>query len=222
MLSRNLIGSKSTLITYRFKEYCSRAHVLKSDAESIKKRNAEEAAWAAIQLKAKKSGKKVEKPMSTEHNIVLRIPDGNLQIEKMLGSGQYGEVWEGIWGRQGTAGEIQQVKVAVKMLKPGLMANSDFLTEAEVMKLCKGHRNVLQHYATFDAFEPLWIAMELMGNGSLLDYVKLRAMRMPMLTLVRNTLFFPFLPATPFLLTQAASFTAHLFVNLSYRWRKCK
>ncbi len=58
-----------------------------------------------------------------------------IRLQKKLGAGQFGEVWEGIWN--GTT------SVAVKTLKAGSMEPADFLKEAAVMKKLR-HPKLIQ------------------------------------------------------------------------------
>ena len=87
----------------------------------------------------------------------------SIKLDKKLGAGQFGEVWEGVWN--GTT------SVAVKTLKPGSMAATDFLTEAHIMKKLQ-HEKLIQLYAVCTKGEPIYIVTELMKNGSLLDYLQ--------------------------------------------------
>ena len=82
------------------------------------------------------------------------------KLEKQLGAGQFGEVWESIWNKM--------TLVAVKTLKPGV---KDFLAEAQVMKQVQ-HKKLIQLYAVCTKGEPIYSVTELMKNGSLLDYLQ--------------------------------------------------
>nr|BAF02920.1 protein tyrosine kinase src [Monosiga ovata] len=97
-----------------------------------------------------------------------------IRLLRKLGSGQFGEVWEGIWN--GTT------NVAVKTLKAGSMEPSEFLKEAAVMKKLR-HPKLIQLFAVCTDQMPFYIITELMKNGSLLDYLhdKGRALRLPQL-----------------------------------------
>jgi len=97
-----------------------------------------------------------------------------IRLNRKLGSGQFGDVWEGIWN--GTT------SVAVKTLKAGSMEPADFLKEAGVMKKLR-HPKLIQLYAVCTDQMPFYIITELMKNGSLLDYLhdKGRALRLPQL-----------------------------------------
>lgn len=84
-------------------------------------------------------------------------------MNKKLGAGQFGEVWDGLWNNT--------THVAVKTLKVGTMSISDFLAEAQIMKKLR-HEKLIQLYAVCSREEPIYIVTELMKNGSLLDYLQ--------------------------------------------------
>ncbi|XP_064112693.1 tyrosine-protein kinase SRK2-like [Macrobrachium nipponense] len=91
------------------------------------------------------------------------IPKSLIKLTKLLGSGNFGEVYEGLYN--------DQTKVAVKTLKPGTMRKEDFLAEAQFLKKLR-HKNLLQLYAVSTKEEPLYIITELMQHGSLLSYLR--------------------------------------------------
>jgi fyn-related kinase len=111
----------------------------------------------------------------------------DVKLIRRLGSGQFGDVWEGVWNHR--------MAVAIKTLKPGerlrlmnaktltaslthlgSMNPIDFLAEASIMKKLK-HPNLIQLYAVCTIEEPIYIVTELMHNGSLLDYLQSRCER---------------------------------------------
>jgi fyn-related kinase len=102
------------------------------------------------------------------------IPRSSITLQRKLGSGQFGDVWKGVWN--------QTTPVAVKTLKPGSMSAEEFLKEAAVMKRLR-HPKLIQLYAVCTDKEPIYIVTELMKNGSLLDYLhdKGRALNLPQL-----------------------------------------
>eukprot|EP00054_Salpingoeca_dolichothecata_P016216 m.94704 g.94704 ORF g.94704 m.94704 type:complete len:502 (-) comp21875_c0_seq1:229-1734(-) len=102
------------------------------------------------------------------------IPRKSIKLQKKLGAGQFGDVWQGTWN--GTTA------VAVKTLKQGTMSVEDFLAEAAVMKKLR-HPKLIQLYAVCTDQEPIYIVTELMTNGSLLDYLHQegRKLRIPQL-----------------------------------------
>ncbi|XP_071965773.1 tyrosine-protein kinase Fyn-like [Antedon mediterranea] len=111
-------------------------------------------------------GKPVPKQSPTTVSLskdAWEIPRDSLQLEKVLGAGQFGEVWKGRWNGK--------TPVAIKTLKPGTMSPAAFLEEANIMKNCK-HENLVQLYAICSDKEPIYIVTELMANGSLLEYLK--------------------------------------------------
>lgn len=87
----------------------------------------------------------------------------SVQLLKRLGSGQFGEVWEGLWNNT--------TSVAVKTLRPGSMDRKDFLREAQIMKNLR-HPKLIQLYAVCTLEDPIYIITELMRHGSLLEYLK--------------------------------------------------
>ncbi|CAF4985014.1 unnamed protein product, partial [Rotaria socialis] len=104
-------------------------------------------------------------PDGLSHNLVDKweIDRRDLRLIRSLGSGQFGDVWEGLWN--------SRMPVAIKTLKPGSMNPTDFLAEASIMKKLK-HSNLIQLYAVCTIEEPIYIVTELMQNGSLLDYLQ--------------------------------------------------
>lgn len=111
--------------------------------------------------------KKTEAPTTfgLSYNTVdtWEIPRTSIKLGRKLGSGQFGEVYEGLWN--------DTTAVAVKTLKPGSMDPEDFLREAQLMKRLR-HGKLIQLYAVCTMEEPIYIITELMKHGSLLDYLQ--------------------------------------------------
>jgi fyn-related kinase len=80
------------------------------------------------------------------------IPRSSITLQRKLGSGQFGDVWQGMWN--------QTTAVAVKTLKPGSMSAEEFLKEAAVMKRLR-HPKLIQLYAVCTDKEPIYIVTEL-------------------------------------------------------------
>lgn len=80
------------------------------------------------------------------------IPRTSIELLKKLGSGQFGDVWEGVWNNS--------TPVAVKTLKPGSMSAEAFLQEAAIMKKLR-HPKLIQLYAVCTDGEPIYIVTEL-------------------------------------------------------------
>jgi len=90
--------------------------------------------------------------------------DRNLfKLEKKIGQGQFGDVWQAEFVRN-------KMKVAIKTLKEG-MNPTDFKAEASLMRTLY-HSKLIQLYALCTTEEPIYIITELMVNGSLLDYLQ--------------------------------------------------
>ncbi|KAF2354819.1 Serine-threonine/tyrosine-protein kinase catalytic domain [Trinorchestia longiramus] len=86
-----------------------------------------------------------------------------LKCDERLGSGNFGEVWHGLWN--GTR------EVAVKTLKEGTMSADAFLQEATIMKKLR-HKNILILYAVCTEQEPILIITEYMNKGALLEVLR--------------------------------------------------
>lgn len=108
-----------------------------------------------------------------------------MKFVRKLGSGQFGDVWEGLWNNT--------TPVAIKTLKSGknyafirvldtitqwyvclisgTMDPKDFLAEAQIMKKLR-HSKLIQLYAVCTVEEPIYIITELMKHGSLLEYLQ--------------------------------------------------
>jgi len=105
----------------------------------------------------------LEKPQTvTIARDVWEINREELQLDKKLGQGMFGEVWKGKWNGK--------TEVAIKTLKTGTMSPDAFLDEAKIMKLLR-HDKLVSLYAVVSQ-EPIYIITEYMCNGSLLDYLK--------------------------------------------------
>ncbi|XP_034017985.1 tyrosine-protein kinase SRK2 [Thalassophryne amazonica] len=111
--------------------------------------------------------RKMEAPQTygLSYNTVdqWEIDRKSIKLLRKLGTGQFGEVYEGLWN--------DTTAVAVKTLKPGTMDPEDFLREAQMMKRLR-HAKLIQLYAVCTMEEPIYIITELMKNGSLLDYLQ--------------------------------------------------
>ncbi|XP_052862093.1 tyrosine-protein kinase Src42A isoform X2 [Anopheles cruzii] len=120
----------------------------------------------------------IEKPVTDGLSHRTRdqweIDRTSLKFVRKLGSGQFGDVWEGLWNNT--------TPVAIKTLKSGTMDPKDFLAEAQIMKKLR-HLKLIQLYAVCTLEEPIYIITELMKHGSLLDYLqgKGRSLKLPQL-----------------------------------------
>lgn len=110
---------------------------------------------------------RIEKPVTNDlsHRTqdIWEIDRATLTFKDKLGSGQFGQVYEGVWNNV--------TPVAIKTLKEGSMDREDFLAEAQIMKELK-HPNLIKLFAVCTQQEPILIVTEIMRNGCLLDYLK--------------------------------------------------
>lgn len=101
---------------------------------------------------------------------MLRIKRKQITVTKRLGSGAFGEVFEG---------KVKDIKVeaeycvALKSLKEGSTRCEllEFLKEAKLMNNLK-HKNILEILGVCLDNEPNFIIMELMKEGDLLSYLR--------------------------------------------------
>lgn len=94
---------------------------------------------------------------------VYEVSRDSLEKKELLGSGNFGEVWRGVWNKS--------TAVAIKTLKVGTMEPLKFLEEAEIMKKLH-HPKIVVLYAVCSREEPIFIVTELMSHGSLLQCLR--------------------------------------------------
>ncbi|NXL43142.1 ROS1 kinase, partial [Podilymbus podiceps] len=111
-------------------------------------------------------------PSQAEIESLPAFPRDKLNLHKLLGSGAFGEVYEG------TAVDILadgsgESKVAVKTLKKGATDHekSEFLKEAHLMSKFD-HPHILQLLGVCLLNEPQYLILELMEGGDLLSYLR--------------------------------------------------
>ncbi|XP_072913284.1 tyrosine-protein kinase Src42A [Hemitrygon akajei] len=98
------------------------------------------------------------------HIAEWEIQHTSLQKKRLIGSGHFGEVWEGTWN--GTT------EVAIKELKGvDLQSKKKFLEEVEIMKQLQ-HERLIKLLAVCTEREPFCIVTELMTKGNLHKYLK--------------------------------------------------
>ena len=105
-----------------------------------------------------------EKPqtagLSKKANMECELNRDQIRLVGKLGAGTHGEVWEGLWNAT--------TAVAIKTLKPGTSPPTE-----EIRHLLKlRHPKLVQVYGACTKEEPVYIVMELMKQGSLLEYLK--------------------------------------------------
>ncbi|NXD06422.1 ROS1 kinase, partial [Nothocercus nigrocapillus] len=125
-------------------------------------------------------------PSPAEIKLLPAFPRDKLNLHKFLGSGAFGEVYEG------TAVDILadgsgESKVAVKTLKKGATDHekSEFLKEAHLMSKFD-HPHILKLLGVCLLNEPQYLILELMEGGDLLSYLRgarKQKLQSPLLTL---------------------------------------
>lgn len=108
----------------------------------------------------------------TDCDIALlpQIRREQITIANFLGSGAFGEVYEGFVRN---VGEEPETRVAIKTLRKGAteQEKGEFLQEAQLMSNFK-HKHILSLIGVcFDA-DALYIIMELMQGGDLLSFLR--------------------------------------------------
>lgn len=131
-----------------------------------------------------------------ELSMLAQIRIEQIRLVKPLGSGQFGDVFEGVvknlvtgsTGSTGPTGTTEQTetRVAIKKLKKGATEQdkNEFLQEAQLMSNCK-HDHILHLIGVCFHADELYIVMELMQAGDLKMFL-----RQSRPTEVRNILFY--------------------------------
>lgn len=106
-----------------------------------------------------------------EKNELPSIKREQITLQKRLGSGAFGEVFEGIVKNIGR--EEAETRVAIKLLKDGATQFEivEFIKEAKLMNNFK-HKHILQLIGVCLDNDPNFIIMELMEGGDLLSYLR--------------------------------------------------
>lgn len=115
-----------------------------------------------------------EDPSQALAEFTNEIRPENVQVTRVIGAGEFGEVCCGRLTVEDVYGQVQQHVVAVKTLLPGSSpkAKSDFLTEASIMGQFE-HENVIRLLGVVTKTEPVMILTEYMLNGSLDQFLKM-------------------------------------------------
>ncbi|XP_060801498.1 proto-oncogene tyrosine-protein kinase ROS isoform X2 [Amyelois transitella] len=113
----------------------------------------------------------VYSPTNSELSELPHIRREQITLTKFLGSGAFGEVFEGV-ARQ-INGTTADTKVAVKTLRKGAteQEKNEFLKEAALMSNFK-HEHILRLLGVCLDNDPNYIIMELMQGGDLLSYLR--------------------------------------------------
>uniref|UniRef100_W5MD10 Tyrosine-protein kinase n=1 Tax=Lepisosteus oculatus TaxID=7918 RepID=W5MD10_LEPOC len=90
-------------------------------------------------------------------------PREEFVLQRKLGEGHFGEVWQGIW-------TPKKQKVAIKILKQEDMKQDEFVKEVQALKSLH-HPKLIQLVAICSKGEPVYIITELMTRGNLKNYL---------------------------------------------------
>ncbi|VDK88971.1 unnamed protein product [Onchocerca ochengi] len=123
--------------------------------------------------------KRLKKPLNEENVCIVKgigrsdwqLAHEQIERNKKLGEGAFGEVWEGTLNLGVFRGSIP---VAVKILHSANISKDErikFLREANVM-LKLNHPNIIKFYGVATLKDPIMIVMELANGGSLLARVQ--------------------------------------------------
>ncbi|XP_062320469.1 ephrin type-A receptor 8 isoform X1 [Osmerus eperlanus] len=110
-----------------------------------------------------------EDPCQAVHEFAREIEASRIKIEKVIGSGEFGEV---CYGRMRLPGK-RDIPVALKTLKAGYSDKQrrDFLAEASIMAQFD-HPNVIRLEGVVTRSKPVMIITEYMENGSLDSFLR--------------------------------------------------
>uniref|UniRef100_A0A4W5RVK8 receptor protein-tyrosine kinase n=1 Tax=Hucho hucho TaxID=62062 RepID=A0A4W5RVK8_9TELE len=110
-----------------------------------------------------------EDPCQAVHEFAQEIEASRIRIEKIIGSGEFGEV---CYGRMRLPGK-RDIPVALKTLKAGYSDKQrrDFLAEASIMAQFD-HPNVIHLEGVVTRSKPVMIITEYMENGSLDSFLR--------------------------------------------------
>uniref|UniRef100_A0A8C4NCA6 non-specific protein-tyrosine kinase n=1 Tax=Eptatretus burgeri TaxID=7764 RepID=A0A8C4NCA6_EPTBU len=111
----------------------------------------------------KSSSSKTFQEATNQKLDLWEIQRDALMFIRILGTGEFGEVWQGLWNKS--------TPVAIKTMKPGSMDVSSFMDEARLMK-CFRHPHLVCLYAVCSTEEPLFIITEYLAHGALRDFLR--------------------------------------------------
>nr|XP_035158809.2 protein-tyrosine kinase 6 isoform X2 [Callithrix jacchus] len=104
------------------------------------------------------------KPEPLPHWDYWERPREEFTLCRKLGSGYFGEVFEGLWK--------DRVQVAIKVIsRDNLLHQQTLQSEIQAMKKLR-HKHILALYAVVSMGDPVYIITELMAKGSLLELLR--------------------------------------------------
>jgi proto-oncogene tyrosine-protein kinase ROS len=114
----------------------------------------------------------VELPTDEELALIPKIKRSQITLTKFLGSGAFGEVFEGLV-KDAEGSDGLEIKIAVKTLRKSASESekAEFLKEAKLMWNFK-HEHILNLNAICLDNDPNFLILELMEGGDLLSYLR--------------------------------------------------
>ncbi|XP_032057551.1 ephrin type-A receptor 2 [Aythya fuligula] len=109
-----------------------------------------------------------EDPNQAMLKFTTEIPPSSITRQKVIGAGEFGEVYKGTLKRG-----KKEVPVAIKTLKVGYTEKQrvDFLSEASIMgQFC--HHNIIRLEGVVSKYKPFMIITEYMENGALDKFLR--------------------------------------------------
>ncbi|KAM4702700.1 LOW QUALITY PROTEIN: ephrin type-A receptor 2 [Rhinophrynus dorsalis] len=110
-----------------------------------------------------------EDPNKAVLKFTTEIAPNSVTRQKVIGAGEFGEVYKGILKLPGK----KEIPVAIKTLKAGYTEKqrTDFLSEASIMgQFC--HHNIIRLEGVVSKYKPMMIVTEHMENGALDKFLK--------------------------------------------------
>ncbi|XP_030078105.1 ephrin type-A receptor 2 [Microcaecilia unicolor] len=110
-----------------------------------------------------------EDPNQAVLKFTVEIPPSCVLQQKVIGAGEFGEVYKGVLKLSGK----KEVPVAIKTLKVGYTEKQriDFLSEASIMgQFC--HQNIIRLEGVISKYKPMMIITEYMENGALDKFLR--------------------------------------------------
>lgn len=93
-----------------------------------------------------------------------------------IGAGAFGDVWMAVLDESSTVGGVPGYEVAVKTVNDaGGEGEDDLIKEATVMSMVPEHPNIVPLIGVVTSGVPLYLIVPLCSNGSLLSFLKKRA-----------------------------------------------
>uniref|UniRef100_A0A8B9LTZ1 receptor protein-tyrosine kinase n=1 Tax=Astyanax mexicanus TaxID=7994 RepID=A0A8B9LTZ1_ASTMX len=122
-----------------------------------------------------------EDPNTAVMKFASEIHPSHITKQKVIGAGEFGEVYRGILKAPGR----KEAAVAIKTLKPGYTEKQrqDFLSEASIMGQFS-HQNIIRLEGVVTKFKHAMIITEYMENGALDKYLRDHDGEMPSFQLV--------------------------------------